>query len=455
MRCKSWPSATTLWVVVVGLGVTGASSRADERRGAKGGELAIDLSTFAPQRAMVETELAKDQSGRFTRADLLAMLGRSSAASGDFELSAAAYAMFLHEFGTEHPYSEQIASRLIDSLAPLNLDTVDILHTPAGPRFEPTWRMGKAVSEQRLRQAVTACEYAAGIASSPAGKAQALLRMGWIQGALNDWPAATAAWERCATEACGSPAAVDALWLAAENQRWTGRPAEAAQVLRRVLQDSVATDAQKARARREIEALEAEARRDAAWLRDPVAGLQREIEQRRASRGPHEVYRDVMMWLGQRGERAAQLSLARWGMAQSDWPLPARLAAHADMADALLAGTPDEAAKAEAAAVLGALAELAVDDAWSIPAAIRRSSLLRDLGRAGEAASMWVGLSRRIHDPEVWEARVLPERIRVLSATGDRVEARRLFEELVGKHPDHPELGALRAVVGAQAEEGK
>ncbi len=160
MRCKSWPSATTLWVVVVGLGVTGASSRADERRGAKGGELAIDLSAFAPQRAMVETELAKDQSGRFTRADLLAMLGRSSAASGDFELSAAAYAIFLHEFGTEHPHSEQIASRLIDSLAPLNLDTVDILHTPAGPRFEPTWRMGKAVSEQRLRQAVMACEYA-------------------------------------------------------------------------------------------------------------------------------------------------------------------------------------------------------------------------------------------------------------------------------------------------------
>ncbi len=279
--------------------------------------------------------------------------------------------------------------------------------------------------------------------------------MGWIQRALNDWPAATAAWERCATEARGSPAAVDALWLAAENQRWTGRPAEAAEVLRRVLQDSVATDAQKARARREIEALEAEARRDAAWLRGPVAGLQREIEQRRASRGPHEVYRDVMMWLGQRGERAAQLSLARWGMAQSDWPLPARLAAHADTADALLAGTPDEAAKAEAAAVLGALAELAVDDAWLIPAAIRRSSLLRDLGRAGEAASMWVGLSRRIYDPEVWEARVLPERIRVLSATGDRVEARRLFEELVGKHPDHPELGALRAVVGAQAEEGK
>ncbi len=227
MRCKSWPSATTLWVVVVGLGVTGASSRADERRGAKGGELAIDLSTFAPQRAMVEAELAKDQSGRFTRADLLAMLGRSSAASGNFELSAAAYVLFLHEFGSEHPYSERIASLLIDSLAPLNLDTVDILHTPAGPRFEPTWRMGKAVSEQRLRQAVMACEYAAGIASSPAGKAQALLRMGWIQRALNDWPAATAAWERCATEARGSRAASDALWFAAENCEFLGQPAEA------------------------------------------------------------------------------------------------------------------------------------------------------------------------------------------------------------------------------------
>lgn len=454
MRRSFWASAVVL-PMIIGWRGAGVTMSSGDGPPAKPPELAIDLEAFAPQRAMVEAELAKDQSGRFPRADLLAMLGRSSAAGGNFELSAAAYLMFLHEFGSEHPYSEQITPRLIDSLAPLNLDTVDILHTQEGPRFEPAWRMGKAASEQRLRQAVTACEYAANIAKSPADKGQALLRMGWIQRALNDWPAATAAWERCATEAPGSPAASDALWLAAENQHWTGHPAEAAELLKRVLQDSAAGDARKAVARREIEALEAEARRDAAWLRDPVAGLQREIEQRRASRGPHEVYREVTTWLGQRGERAAQLSLARWGMAQNDWPLPARLAAHAEAADALLAGRPDDAAKSEAVAVLDALTKRAEDDSWLIPAAIRRSGLLRDLGKAGKATTMWTDVFKRMRDPETWEARVLPERIKVLIATGDRKAASHLFEELVGKYPDHPELGALRAVVGAQAEEGK
>ncbi len=441
-------------VVVAGLSVTGALSRADDR-GVKRGELAIDLGTFAPQRAMVEAELAKDRSGRLTRADLLAMLGRSSAASGNFELSAAAYVMFLHEFGSEHPYSEQIASRLIDSLAPLDLDNVDILFTAEGPRYEPVWRMGKVASEQRLRQAVLACEYAARIAKTPADKGRALLRMGWIQRVLNDWPAATAAWERCATETRGSPTASNALWLAAENQRWTGNPAQAAELLKRVLQDSAADAARKVTAQRTIESLEAEAHRDAAWLRDPVVGLQREIEQRRASRRPHEVYREVVVWLGQRGERAAQLSVARWAVAQSDWPLSARLAAHADTADALLTGMPGDAAKSETAAVLEALTKLAEDDAWLIPAAIRRSSLLRDLSRAGEAMSMWTELSKRMQDPDAWEARVVPERIKVLIATGERAEARRLLDELARKYPDHPELGALRAVVGVQAEEGK
>lgn len=454
MRCKCWPSATILLVVVVGVTVTGVVSRADER-GVKPGELAIDLSTFAPQRAIVEAELAKDQSGRFTRADLLAMLGRSSAASGNFELSAAAYVMFLHEFGSEHPYSERIASLLIDSLAPLNLDAVDILHTPEGPRYDPAWRMDKAVSEQRLRQAVLACDYAAGLAKSPADKGHALLRMGWIQRALSDWPAATAAWERCATEARGSSAAGNALWLAAENHRWTGNPARAAELLKRVLEDSAADDARKATARRTIEALEAEAHRDAAWLRDPVAALQREIEHRQDSRKSQDVYREVMTWLSQRGELAAQVAVARWGMAQSDWPLPARLAAHADAADALLAGTPNSAAKGEAAAVLDELTKQAKDDGWLIPAAIRRSGLLRELEKAGEAATMWAEVSKQTHDPEAWEARVVPERIKVLIAAGDRTEAQRLFDDLARKYPDHPELSTLRSVVGAQGKEGK
>lgn len=311
MRRKLWPSTLFLLMTVVALGATGILSRADERGPAKGGELAIDLGTFAPQRAMVEAELAKEQSGRFARADLLVMLGRSSAASGNFELSAAAYVTFLDEFGADHPYSERVALRLLDSLAPLDLDNVDILHTPEGPRYEPAWRMGKAVSEQRVRQAVTACDYVVSTAKTQKEKGQALLHMGWIQRALKDWPAATAAWQRCATEARGEPAATSALWLAAENEQWTGHPAQAARLLAKVADSPSATDAQKTSARRQIEALEAEAQRDAAWLRDPVAGLQAEIERRGGSRSPQDVYQEAVMWLTQRGNRASLLAVAR------------------------------------------------------------------------------------------------------------------------------------------------
>lgn len=458
MGARFWRSGVIVSMVAGLLGTAAGLSRAGENEPRRPGELAIDLSTFAERCAVVEAELAKEAEGGLTRADLLATFGRSSAASGDFESSAAAYVMFLKEFGGGHPYSERIAARLLDSLAPLSLDSVDIRHTPKGPRFDPVWRMGQAASEQRLHQAVLACEYAAALVKSPADKGQALLRMGWIERALNDWAAATAAWERCAAEAGGTPAATEALWLAAENQRWTRHPAEAAELLQRLLREECAssTGARIAAARREIEALEAEARRDAAWLRDPVAALQAEIEQRRNSLAPQDVYREVVTWLSQHGEQAARLAVARWGLAQSGWPLPARLAAHAELVDALLAATPPtDAAKAEAATVLRALVDLAPDDSWLVPTAIRRSVLLRDMGRASEATEMWTSVAKTTRDPEAWGASVLPEQIKALVATGDHVAARQSFEELARKYPEHPELEALRAIVGKQAEEGK
>jgi len=99
---------------------------------------AVDLANFAVEVAVVERELA--ETTELTRADFLARYGRSAAASGRFDLAAAAYAMFLDEFGTQHPYSERIAVRFADCLFPFNYRQVDVVHTAAGPRLHPACR---------------------------------------------------------------------------------------------------------------------------------------------------------------------------------------------------------------------------------------------------------------------------------------------------------------------------
>lgn len=98
----------------------------------------VIASTLQNECRKVAEDLAGEESR--PREDLLAMYGRSSAASGRFDLAAAAYAMFLEEFGTRHPYAERVAMRLADCLAPLDLDSIEIVHLPGGPEFHPRWR---------------------------------------------------------------------------------------------------------------------------------------------------------------------------------------------------------------------------------------------------------------------------------------------------------------------------
>lgn len=100
--------------------------------------------------------------------------------------------------------------------------------------FSPQWRMGSTPQAEWIRQAIAAYKLAADLAEDDASAGRALLRIGWVCRALDDWSAATKAWDRCADDTAGTNWAADALWLAAENLSWTGQPAQAAERLRRM-----------------------------------------------------------------------------------------------------------------------------------------------------------------------------------------------------------------------------
>ena len=185
----------------------------------------FDLSAFATEIPNVEEAVGKATG--VSREDALTMYGRSSAASGRFDVAATAYAMFLNEFGTDHPYSEKIAVRVADCLFPFKYDQVDVIHSATGPRLEPAWRMGYSPRPGHLRQAVDVLELAAPLAQDEHAKGLALLKLGWVHRALGAWDASTAAWDHCAKDVAPMKSAADALWLAAENLEWTNRPGEA------------------------------------------------------------------------------------------------------------------------------------------------------------------------------------------------------------------------------------
>ena len=388
---------------------------------------------FEDERREVERAIADEES--HPREDLLAMYGRSSAASGRFDMAAASYAMFLDEFGTEHPYSSRIAMRLADCLAPLNLDSINISHTARGPVYSPQWRMGYTSRPERLRQAIEAYDRAAELAGDMVVAGRALLRIGWIHRALHEWNASTAAWDRCAVEAAGTRSAADALWLAAENLRWTGQPDQAAERLRRLAAD-YPEDARIGAVAQRLEHLEIEADRLPDWLADPVASLQAEIEARAEVRTPSEVYRSVVRWLRRGEKRAALLDIGRWACGQDDWPIEARIGCRQDLVDALLV-EPNDDARLEAVGRLGEIVDLASDDARMVQAAIRCYRLLGDLGQFHQADQVMEELTARVRGSTRWEPGVLSEQIESLLARGDHDRARAVLDTLIASHPDH------------------
>ena len=413
-------------------------------QGSRPGDVATDLDSHAnrvlavlsTERQIVDRALAAETKG-LSRADMLAAYGRSAASSGQFRESAAAYAMLLSEFGLDHAYSQQILVRLGACLAPLDLDSVEVLQTADGPQYRPTWRMEKAASAEQVRLAIGAYELLASVATDNDQKAQALLSLGWVHRALNDWNASTAAWDRAADSARDSVVGADALWHAADNLAWTGQPAEAAKRLRRLTAEHP-SDARNHTATDRMELLEAESRRTPEWIDNPVAAVEKEIVERAGRRKPNEVYRSAVQWLQSRRNPAAVIALSRWAAAQNDWPVEARLQAHYDLTNALLT-KPDatDAVKAEAADVLDRIASMAPADDWALPAAIHRSRLLSELGRFEAADKTLAATEARWKGNPHWEPGVLIERMQSLVDRGDLTAAKFLHVELHQKYPDY------------------
>jgi tetratricopeptide (TPR) repeat protein len=413
---------------------------------------ALDLSAFATEVEAVERELAA--ANGFSREELLVMYGRSSAASGRFDVAAAAYAMFLNEFGMDHPYSERIAARLADCLFPFNYDQVDVIHSASGPKLEPAWRMGSSPRPAHLRLAEPALELAASLAGDQHAKGSAWLKLGWVHRVLSDWDASTAVWDRCARNCPTARAAADALWLAAENLEWANRPAEAASRLSQLSRDYPQDDRVPAAMER-VEQLQAEARREAAWLSDPVASLQSEIKARAGGRSPQEVYRSVVQWLQRRGEHEALIAVSRWAGAQNNWPIMDRAQARLHLADALLIkNPPTEAVRAEAVDVLQSIAAMDIDDAWTVPAALRAYHALVELSRPQEADRFLGDFGKTRIQSQPWGPVLLTAEIESLLQRGETARARDKLTRLRTLHPDYDLMGRYDGFLGSAKQEG-
>jgi len=400
-------------------------------------------SLFAAQREQIEGEL--EHADGYDRDDLLAIYGRSAAATGRFDMSAAAYTMFLEEFGHNHPYSERIAMRLADALAPLRLDDIQVTHAPDGPVFRPRWRMGYEPTLEQLERALGAYELAASLASEDRLAGQALLKLGWVYRALGDWQSSTAAWDRCAAECPGTRTSEKAILLAAENLEWTGQAKEAAERLR-----VLARDAAEMRA----EDLEAQADRTGDWFSDPVAALRNEISVRASQRPAYEVYASAARWLDRRGERNALIDISRWAGDQDAWPVEAQIACRIRLVDALLNGPEiSDDDRLEAANALGEIASLAPDDGGAIPSMRRQSQLLIEAGRFDEAEQVLTRAEDRSAGSHMWEPVILGDWIKLLLNEGDHEAARRVFETLSDLYPESSVTEQYRTVLANTAKE--
>lgn len=411
---------------------------------------AIILSALPKEHTEVSADLAEERN--FSREDLLAMYGRSSAASGRFAHAAAAYAMFLQDYGSEHEYSAEIALRLADSLAPLDLDSIQIVHTRNGPVYHPRWRMGFEPGRAQLRLALPAYELAAELADDDAHAGRALLRRGWVCRALGEWESATAAWDYCVSQFPDTEASDEALRLAADNLAWTRQPAAAAQRLR-VTATSCPDQARVQSALARVESLEAEARRQKEWFIDPVASLEAEIEQRAEALPAPQVYKSVLRWLQRRGERAHCVTVSLWACTQTDWPVSQRISAYYDLTDALLNGAANNEERLAAAHVLGEIVSLSDDNRSAMPAALRRCRLLTELEHFEEAGQALSAIEDRVAGSFEWEPRLLLARVQSLVAQGDHAGARDVRADLQHLYPDYELPEELEAVLDGVPDE--
>lgn len=160
------------------------------------------------------------------------------------------------------------------------------------------------------------------------------------------------------------------------------------------------------------------------------------------------------MWLKQRGDKAALRVLAEWAAGQEGWPVQPRRAALNDLVDAALA-SGDAAGKAVAASALGTIAAISAEPPWVLQASVRRSALLRELGRAEHALSAIKGAEARV-DGALGRDALVVEKIRVLCDLGEIDAAEAVLDSLAKEHVEHEALPALRELIrDARKQEGR
>lgn len=194
--------------------------------------VSIRPSAFEAECRQIQLAIETDQTT--PRSDLLVMYSRTAAGSGKFRLAAAACAMFLDEFGDNHPMAAQIAVRMGDCLAPLDMNNIEIAEGKDGPRFRPLWRGARKPNAEQLYQAIAAYERAVEIGGNENQKAEARVKLGWVYRALNDWKTSTEVWDQCAERASHLRGGQEALFLAAENLALTGQNQAAVERLNRL-----------------------------------------------------------------------------------------------------------------------------------------------------------------------------------------------------------------------------
>lgn len=417
---------------VVSSAATGAAPRA----------AMFDLADFANEVREVEREVAARNPN--LRADALNMLGGTAAAAKHFDMAAAAYAMFLNEFGPNHEYSPRVAARLSEFLAPF--DPRDV-----GDAME--WPEGEQPPQHRLRQAVTACELAVHLLEDEGESGRAMLRLGALYRLLGEWDLSTGAWDQCVARLPEQPMTWAAERMAADNFGLQGNFAAAAERYTALAAKFEAGPRQNA-LRDHAEELQARSRRTAAWLDDPVASFKLELAERGGNRTRQVIFRDVMQWLRGEGRASARREVAEWVGAQADWPADLRIEAICTYS-AILAedhddvpGDPVAAADAVAAAIA-----LTGEPAQRVPLSIWRARMLNRAGQTGLADNALDALEEEVRGEGPRIVDVLAARVQMLLDRGQFTDAKTAFAALASSFPNSDQVNLLARTFDAQGTE--
>lgn len=439
-------------IAAVGLLLAMAQGSASSETSAPKESDPLDVSRYADERAVVERIIQQGDAERYTRAERLVMAGRSAAATGNFDVSSAAYLMFLNENRNDHTWRDRILEKTIESLAPINLKSIQIQHTPNGPKYRPEWRMNAEPDPASVRQAIELCKYAAESVQSDLQAAKTFYRLGWLCRATDDWEGSTAAWDECALLALEDQA-VRALRYAADNEWWCGRSTEAIKRL-----EAAEVLSKKPGILNQVQSkkrmLQLEAWRNETWNDDPVTALKNEIAVREES--PETIYREVVRWLERRHEPEAIAEISRWVASQSEWsPESQQYASGQLMTMLTVIGT--DASQAELIDFLLQEIKKTKDSSRKARLVIRCSQLLREGERAQEALKLVESIKQASGLKPSLKQALLIEHAQVYVLLRDAKSANRIVKQLRSMYDnkEHPALKGLRkAIESIKDQEG-